>query len=163
VERIGWSLAKQLDEKPISAFEDGPDKRVGAILNQSTAATREDVLEALDQEDAVFATSVRKEIFTFAHIPRRLSPRDVPAVIRQVDQGDLVTALAAATEGSDAESKEFLLANMSARMADNLRDEVTEAGTIKQADGEDAMNRCINAIRQLETDGVLDLIIEDED
>lgn len=163
VERIGWSLAKQLDDKPISAFEDGPDKRVGAILNQSTAATREDVLESLDQEDAAFATSVRKEIFTFAHIPRRLSARDVPAVIRQIEQGDLIVAMAAAVEGADAESKEFMLTNMSGRMADNLRDEVTEMGTVKQSEGEEAMNRCITAIRQLEMDGVLDLVVEEED
>ncbi len=162
VDRIGLSLASQLDDRPILAFDDGPDARVGAILNQSAAATRDDVLSGLDETDAGFASSVRKTIFTFAHIPTRLAARDVPKVIRIADPGDLVTALAAATEGELAAAGEHLLANMSTRMADNLREEVEEKGTVKMAEGEAAMNNVVAAIRQLEQDEELELIVQDE-
>lgn len=162
VDRIGLSLASQLDQRPVLAFDDGPDERVGAILNQSAAVTRDDVLSGLDESDADFASSVRKAIFTFAHIPARLAARDVPKVIRVADPGDLVTALAAATEGDLAAAAEHLLSNMSTRMADNLREEVEEKGAVKTADGEAAMNTVIAAIRELEQAGELVLIIPEE-
>lgn len=163
VDRIGLSLASQLDQRPILAFDDGPDERVGAILNQSAAATRDDVLTGLDETDTGFANSVRKAIFTFAHIPARLAARDVPKVIRVADPGDLLTALAAAKEGDLAIAAEHLLTNMSTRMADNLREEIEEKGAVKTADGETAMNLVVAAIRELEQAGELELIYPDEE
>jgi flagellar motor switch protein FliG len=163
VDRIGLSLASQLDQRPILAFDDGPGERVGAILNQSAAATRDDVLSGLEETDAIFASSVRKAIFTFAHIPARLAARDVPKVIRVVDPTDLVTALAAATEGAMAEAANHLLANMSTRMADNLREEVEEKGEVKTTEGEAAMNAVIVSIRELEQAGELELVVPEED
>lgn len=162
VDRIGLSLASQLDTRPILAFDDGPDERVGAILNQSPSATRDDMLSALDETDAAFASAVRKSIFTFAHIPHRIASRDVAKIIRAADPGDLVTALAAATGDDTAPAAEFLLANMSTRMADNLREEMAEKGAVRESEGEAAMNAVIGAIRQLETAGEITLIIPDE-
>ncbi|UWQ92904.1 FliG C-terminal domain-containing protein [Aliisedimentitalea scapharcae] len=160
VDRIGISLAAQLDDKPLVAFDTGPGERVGAILNLSPATTREDMLTALDEEDADFASVVRKSIFTFAHIAERLSPRDVPQVIREVDQGDLIVALAfAALDPKDTASADFILSNISSRMADNLREEVAEKGKIKPADGESAMNTVVGAIRGLEQAGDIELIL----
>lgn len=163
VDRIGLSLAAQLHDVPEIAFTDGPVERVGAILNYSLASTRDDVLTGLDETDLDFATLVRKAIFTFANIPERLEPVDVPKITKEVDQGDLVTALAAAT-GDLAPVSEFLLNNMSKRMAESLREEVVEAGRVKLKDGEAAMTQVINAIRTLEANGELTLISkEDED
>lgn len=163
VDRIGLSLAGQLDHRPILAFEGGPDERVGAILNQSAAATREDVLTGLEETDQEFATSVRKAIFTFADIPSRLAARDVPKVIRAADPGDLVIALAGATDPETALAAEHLLTNMSTRMADNLREEIQDKGAIKPADGETAMTAVVIAIRNLEQAGELELILPQEE
>ncbi|MGH1460055.1 MAG: flagellar motor switch protein FliG [Paracoccaceae bacterium] len=165
VDRIGLSLAAQLDAQPERAFSDGPVERVGAILNFSPAATRDDVLEGLDEEDQVFADQVRKAIFTFANIYQRLAPRDIPKVIREIDQAALVTALAAASGlgGDMAKSAEFVLENMSKRMADSLREEIEGAGKIKTKDGEEAMTEVINAIREMEAKGEVLLIAGDED
>ncbi len=163
VDRIGLSLASQLDDRPIPAFDEGPGERVGAILNQSAAATRDDVLTGLDETDSDFATTVRKSIFTFAHIPDRVAPRDVPKVIRAADPGDLVTALAGATEPDLAKSAEYLLSNMSTRMADNLREEVEEKGAVKPNDGEAAMTAVVIAIRGLVDDGEIELVVPEEE
>ena len=161
VDRIGLSLAMQLDEQPVPAFQDEPGARVGAILNQSLASTRDDMLTSLDETDAEFAGRVRREIFTFAHIPARLNPRDVPAILRGVDANDLVTALAGATDDGNAAAAEFLLSNMSQRMADNLREEIQDRGNVKSRDGETAMTAIVGAIRQLVDDGGIQLIEED--
>ncbi len=163
VERIGWSLAAQLDRRPATAFADGPGVRVGAILNQSAAATRDGLLTALDEEDTDFAALVRQSIFTFAHIPSRILPRDVPAILRGVEQADLVTALAGAQAEDDKTAVEFLLSNMSTRMADNLREEINERGKMKLSEAEDAMTLVVSAIRNLVADGAIVLIEEDSE
>lgn len=152
VQRIGISIAAQIESQPTPAFTDAPTERVGAILNFSPSATRNGVLEGLDETDKEFAAEVRKNIFTFANIATRLDPRDVAKVVRGVPQADLVKALASAT-GDAAASTEFILSNMSKRMADGLREEMAEIGAIKEADAEAAMTAVVGAIRDLEASG----------
>ncbi len=163
VERIGWSLAGQLDQRPVPAFDDAPGARVGAILNQSASTTRDGLLSALDEEDADFATVVRQSIFTFAHIPSRILPRDVPAVLRGVEQPVLISALAGATANEEQAAAEFILSNLSSRMADNLREEMTERGKVKQAEAEDAMSAIVGAIRTLLDEGAITLVEQEEE
>ncbi|WP_108838917.1 flagellar motor switch protein FliG [Tateyamaria sp. Alg231-49] len=163
VERIGLSLAAQLDARPVSAFEDGPVERVGAILNSSTSMTRDDVLEGLDETDEGFANAVRKAIFTFGNIPERIAPRDIPRIVRDVDQADLVTALAGAGLMGMKASVEYVLENMSARLADQLREEVSEAGTPAPADTDAAMAMIVTVIRDMENAGDLVLLSADEE
>ncbi len=162
VDRIGRAIAEQLDAQPARAFAEAPVERVGAILNFSPAATRDDVLEGLDEEDKAFAEEVRKAIFTFANIPERLDARDVPKVTRDVDPAVLVTALAGAT-GPLEKTAEFILGAMSKRMADQLREEMGNLGKVKPKDAEEAMSAIVSAIRELEAAGeVLLLAGEDE-
>lgn len=162
VEKIGASLAEQLDAQPASAFAEGPVERVGAILNFSPAATRDDVLLGLEEDDAAFASEVRKAIFTFANIPTRIDPRDIPKITRDIDQIQLITALAFALTTFE-EAAEFVLGAMSKRMAEQLREEITNLGKVKDADGEAAMSGVVNTIRELEAAGEILLIAEDEE
>jgi flagellar motor switch protein FliG len=162
VDRIGLSLSNQMDAQPVLAFEDGPVQRVGAILNSSPGATRDDVLEGLDESDATFAEQVRKAIFTFLNIPTRIDARDIPKIIREVDQSELVTALAAAMAGDGKEAAEFILANMSQRMAASLKEEVEGLGKVKEKDGEAAMSAVVAVIRDLEGRAEI-LLLSDED
>jgi flagellar motor switch protein FliG len=159
VRRIGAALLAELDNQPPKAFDQGPVERVGAILNISPSLTRDDVLEGLEAEDAAFAAEVRKAIFTFVHIPTRLNPRDTPKITRLVEQAQLVTALAAAMgKPGLEEAAEFILANISQRLAQGLREEMGARGRVKDKDAEEAMNAIIGAIRTLETSGEITLI-----
>ncbi|MEP2027932.1 MAG: FliG C-terminal domain-containing protein [Paracoccaceae bacterium] len=164
VDRIGLSLASQLDDKPVMAFALDPVERVGEILNSSMAATRDDVLSGLDETDADFASLVRRAIFTFLNIPDRIEPRDIPKVLREIDQAQVVIALAAAKADGMEEAAEFILSNLSGRMSDSIREEMEEAGTIKPRIGEAAMAEFIGAIRKLEASGDITLVVpEGED
>lgn len=163
VDRIGLSLAAQLDAVPARAFADDPVERVGAILNSSTSLTRDDVLTGLDETDQGFANAVRKAIFTFGNIATRIAARDIPRVLREVDQDKLVIALASAEAAGFATSRDFMLENMSGRMADQLREDMESAGKIKPADGEAAMSDVVDVIRRMEQDGDLLLIVEDDE
>jgi flagellar motor switch protein FliG len=163
VRRIGGAILAQIDSQPARAFDTGPVERVGAILNVSPALTREDVLLGLEAEDAVFAEKVRKAIFTYVHIPTRIQPRDIPKILRIVDQAMMITAMAASVGKPEfEETTEFILANISQRMAQGLREEMAARGKVKDKDAEEAMNLIIGAIRTLESSGELVLVQEEE-
>ncbi len=165
VYRIGLSVAMQLDQTPDRAFEDGPEKRIGAILNLASAQTRDDVLTGLEEEDEVFAESVRRAIFTFVQIPARIDPRDVPKVLRSTSQPDLICALAYAQAqgGEMAEAAGFILNNISSRLADGMREEIAAQGEVKAKAGDAAMTTVIGAIRALEESGELSLLRPDNE
>ncbi len=162
VRRIGQSLIGQLSAAPPRAFDTDPEDRVGAILNVSRAETRNAVLEGLSEEDADFAGRVRAKIFTFADIPARIEPRDVPKVTRGVEQSVLVTALAAATGEREGAAAEFILANLSQRMAATLREEMAERGAIRPKDADAAQTAVVGAIRALLDAGEITLRTEEE-
>ncbi|WP_439142515.1 flagellar motor switch protein FliG [Planktotalea sp.] len=153
VDRIGRSLISQLDDEPILAFTNKPEERLGAILNSSRSMTRDELLDGLDEADQSFAAEVRKAIFTFKHIAERVDERDVPAVLKSVDNDMLVTALASATAPTTKASADFIFANISSRMAEQLREAVQERGQVGDEDGEIAMAEVVTAVRDLAQTG----------
>ncbi|HCP81562.1 MAG TPA: flagellar motor switch protein FliG [Octadecabacter sp.] len=165
ITRIGAGLASHYCGATLPAFTDSAESRIGAILNSTPAVTRDQVLDGLLSQDPTFGEGVRKAIFTFADISTRLALPDVPKVLRNIDQADLVRALASATEtgGVLAVSAAHLLDNMSTRMADNLREEMSEVGKIKPSDGENAQTAVVTAIRAAADAGTIVLIAEDDD
>ncbi|MGX9354327.1 flagellar motor switch protein FliG [Roseobacteraceae bacterium S113] len=158
VDRIGVSLAARLDRDPIRAFDTEPTKRVGAILNFSTSATRNAVLTELEDEDEAFASEVRKNIFTFADIPARIASRDAGAILREVDQDDAVRAMRYAMENGMEAVVDHLLDNISKRLADGMREEINEAPLPNTRDGEAAMGMVVRSIRELEERGELVMV-----
>ncbi|TCP61895.1 flagellar motor switch protein FliG [Rhodovulum bhavnagarense] len=158
VDRIGAALLARQAAAPLRAFDTPAETRMGSILDIAPASTRDSVLESLAETDAELARKVRRAVFTFSDIPMRLSPRDVAALIRSVDQDALVAAIAGAGE-TDAQTVEFILANMSQRLADQLRDAVCERVSSPPAEEvEAAQARITAALRQLEADGEITLI-----
>ncbi|SFP49931.1 flagellar motor switch protein FliG [Tranquillimonas alkanivorans] len=161
VRRIGLSLAAALKAEPPRAFVSGAVDRVGAILNVSEADTREGVLKGLEEEDEAFAAEVRRAIFTFEDIPRRVEPLDVPVILRSVDQSALVT-IVAATDPKTQDTVEFLMDNMSKRMAGAIRDEAGELAGVKAKQAENARRQVLDTIRQLLDSREITLVGDDD-
>lgn len=165
VKRIGAALVQDHCTKKTVAFEKAPIARVGAILNSSPAVTRDSVLEGLGADDPVFADGVRKAIFTFKDIPLRLVPTDVPACIRGVDASELSTAIAAGLAGDEemVTAAEFILANISQRMAGQIREDAAEKGAVRGKVAEEAMRALSSAIRELVDAGTITLKSDEEE
>jgi flagellar motor switch protein FliG len=164
VDRIGLALAAELHDVPETAFAQGAVERVGAILNFSLAATRDDVLTGLEETDQEFAALVRRAIFTFVHISDRVKPTDIPRITRELDQAVLVTALAGAASGDVATVAEFILNNLGKRMSEAIREEMQERGRVRLRDAEEAMTAVVNAVRTLEAAGEISFVTpEDEE
>ncbi|MCV6592940.1 MAG: flagellar motor switch protein FliG [Silicimonas sp.] len=160
VQRIGISLSEELERRPVTAFDDGPVKRVGNILNYTQSSIRDEVLSGLDEDDKEFADDVRAAIFTFANIAERISPRDIPRVQRDLDLDDLATITAGA-KGNDEASINFILENISKRMAEGIRDDSKEKKDLAPEDVEDAMLRVVSKIRELEAQGEIFFVTND--
>lgn len=161
VRKIGEGLQGYFEVAQERAFADSPVERVGAILNFSRSSTRDDMLEGLTETDPAFAEDVRRSIFTFANIPARIDPRDIPKIIRQVEQDQLVMALSYAPPELHV-ARDFILGAMSQRMADGLRTEIAEGPEVKEAEGEAAMTAIIAVIRSMEEAGEIYLVANDE-
>ncbi|MDG4648069.1 FliG C-terminal domain-containing protein [Roseibacterium sp. SDUM158017] len=162
IRRIGEQLHAQIVAEPKPAFKTAPVQRVGAILNAVNTTARDAVLAGLDARDADFAGRVRRAIFTFQHIPRRVQPTDVPRIAAAVDPADLGKALAAGMAKAPL-AVEFLLENMSKRMAEQLRGEAEAMGAPREEAGEAAMQAVVASIRALEDSGEIRLQMEDGD
>ncbi|MBY6004759.1 flagellar motor switch protein FliG [Salipiger bermudensis] len=162
VDRIGLSIAAQLDAEPPRAFEKKPNERVGAILNYAASAKRDEVLEGLEETDKEFAEAVRKAIFTFANIPERMKASDVPKITRDVPGDVLTMAIAAASGEDDLKAVEFILENVSKRMSGSLREDAAGM-SVNAKKGEAAMNEVVSAIRELVATGEIELRDPDSD
>lgn len=150
VARIAHALAEAHCNAPEPSFAKPAVARVGDILNTTSRDRRDEVLEGLDSDDPDFAREVRATIFTFTLIPHRIEPLDVPKIIKGVDTVIMAEGLAGAIAagGEDAEAAEYILSNMSSRMAQGLRDEIEEIGTISAEATEDAQSTIVAAIRE---------------
>ena len=159
--RIGEHLHAQIVAQPKPTFEKGAVERVGAILNAVGTTSRDAVLAGLDARDADFAPGVRRAIFTFQHIPKRVKAADIPRITGAVDGETLVQALAAGLQAAPV-TVEFILENMSRRMAEQMRTEAEAMATPKEAAGDAAMQAVVAAIRQLEENGEIRIRHDDD-
>lgn len=159
VRRIGAGLAESYAAAADPAFDEKPERRLAAILNSSRSETRDQVLEALAAEAPDFATQVRRTIFTFADIPSRLKREDVSKIVRLVETSDLVTACSAALQMDDGarDAADYLLENISRRMAAQLRDDIEERPTPSRKAAEAAIVAVISAIRSAADKGEIAL------
>ncbi|MBL4874814.1 MAG: hypothetical protein JKY41_15900 [Rhodobacteraceae bacterium] len=158
IELIGQSISDSLfSQDAPSVFTTTPVERAGNIMNFAQSDIRDRLMEDFEVNDPATAEKIRKVMFTFADIPARVQPRDVSAITRTVDPEILLRALKnAPTEA------EFILSGLSTRIADQLREELSELEPVKKKDAEAAMNELIIGIRELESSGAITLITEDD-
>ncbi|GFE65845.1 FliG C-terminal domain-containing protein [Litoreibacter roseus] len=154
---VGLTLGQYIGKTEETAFAEDPVVRTAAMLNAAAASTRDKLIDALGDLDAGFAGLVRAAIFTFEDIPARVVVTDVPKITKEVSSDDLVVALVHAQENAP-EAAEFILGNMSTRMADQLREEMSESNAVDTKAGEAAQGLVTRAIRELEERG--DIVLQ---
>ena len=100
-------------------------------------------------------------MFTMEDIPSRVDSRGAAAIVRSAEREVLLKALYATKERAP-EIGEFILGNISSRMAEQLREELEQITTVRRKDGEDAEAEVIRVIRDLVARGEIQLVEEDE-
>jgi flagellar motor switch protein FliG len=141
-------------EKKLSSFIGQDVSAVGGIgavvemLNNSDRATEKAILEGLGEEDPELVEEIKKRMFVFEDITL-LDDRSTQRVLREVEIPDLALAL----KGTDETIKDKIFSNMPKRAAAMLKDELEFMGPVRAKDVEDAQQKVVNVIRQLEESG----------
>ena len=125
---------------------------VGAIvdiLNNVDRQTEKNILNALDVEAPELSEEIKRRMFLFEDIVY-LDDRSVQRFLREVDLSrDLPMALKSASE----DVKQKIFKNLSSRSVETLKESIDYLGPVRMRDVEDAQQRIVSIIRQLEEQG----------
>lgn len=125
---------------------------VADVLNALNKDLSRALLTAVEDRNAELGGAIRQKMFTFED----LASLDVPTlqrIMRETDTHDLAVSLKKSSE----DLKKLLLSCISRRAAETVQEEIAYLGPIKTREIEAAQQRVIGIVRQLETDGELDL------
>ena len=123
---------------------------VAAIMNNIDRASEKNIFDGLSEHDQVLADEIRKRMFVFEDIIT-MDDRSVQRFLRDCDPRDVVLSLKSAN--SDVANK--LFSNMSTRMAQNIKDDLEITTNVRMRDVEEAQQRIVDVIRDLEEKGVI--------
>ena len=121
---------------------------VASVMNNLDRASEKTIFDGLSATNEELAEEIRKRMFVFEDIIT-MDDRSVQRFVRDCDARDLVLALKAA----NAEVSNKLFANMSSRMAESIRDDLEITSNVRMKDVEEAQQKIVGVIRQLEEQG----------
>ncbi len=120
------------------------------VMNNIDRSNERYIFDELGQRDQELADNIRKKMFVFEDIVN-LDARSIQIFVRECEVKDLVYAL----KGSNPEVNGLIFANMSTRMAENIKDELEITTNLRLKDVEEAQQRIVGVIRRLEEEGQL--------
>ncbi len=118
---------------------------VAGIMNNLDRSSEKNIFDGLAERDADLADEIRKRMFVFEDIIT-MDDRSIQRFVRDCDPRDLVLALK--TANADVANK--LFTNMSTRMSEIIRDDLEITTNVRMKDVEDAQQRIVGVIRDLE-------------
>jgi len=155
------ALTEQITPEAVGIVEDGLRRKLSSVVTEVTSVggakplagvlnavgrTNEKIiLKALGEQDPQLVEEVRKLMFVFDDIVL-LDGKAMQRVIREIDTKDIALALRPATDAV----RGMFFENMSQRAAEMLRDEMEVGGQVRMKAVEEAQQRIIEKIKELE-------------
>jgi len=130
----------------------GGVRAVAEMLNRLDSTSTREILTHIDQQDTNMAETIRHLMFVFEDL-LLIDPMGLKEVLAKVDRKILTVAL----KGTSEQLKNQILASMSQRGADMLREDMEALGPIKIKEVDAAQQQIIAVVRQLESEGVVSL------
>ncbi|MEG0780866.1 MAG: FliG C-terminal domain-containing protein, partial [Oscillospiraceae bacterium] len=118
---------------------------VASIMNKMDRSSEKSIFDGLAVYNSDLVDEIRKRMFVFEDIVT-MDDRSVQRFVRDCDPRDLVLALKLA----NSEVANKLFTNMSTRMAQSIQDDLEITSNVRIRDVEDAQQRIVNIIRELE-------------
>jgi flagellar motor switch protein FliG len=130
----------------------GGVRAVAEMLNRLDSATSREILDSIEQQDPNLGETIRHLMFVFEDL-LLIDQIGLKEVLTKVDRKVLTVAL----KGTSDQLRTHILACMSQRGGEMLKEDMDALGPIKIKDVEAAQQQIISVIRQLESEGVLSL------
>ena len=131
---------------------------VAEIMNRVDRSTEKYIFDELGTRNSSLADEIHKLMFTFEDIIN-LDSMAIQRFIREVDTKDLAVAL----KGANEEVKRIIFQNMSSRMRENIEQDIKFLHNIRMRDVEEAQQKIVGVIRQLEEAGEIVIAKGEED
>ena len=121
---------------------------VADVMNHVDRSNERRIFDELDKTNPDLSQSIRDKMFVFENI-LDMDDRSVQRFVRDCDSKDIVYALKNASD----EMKQIFFSNMSKRMAETVQGDLDITTNVRLKDVEEAQQRIVNIIRQLEDAG----------
>ena len=158
IKQIEGSLETQLRDILGGNQDVGGPQVVADMLNLTGSTVEKNVLDQMDAQDPEVAESVRNLMFVFADVAK-LTERELQALMREVDQKDIIIAL----KNADDELKEKVLGSVSERVRTFIQEEMDFLGPMRLSEVEEVQLRIVQMVRQLEEQGQITIMRGDSD
>jgi flagellar motor switch protein FliG len=150
---IIMEVEKVLERRIASVFTQefasaGGVRNVAEILNRVDRSTEKAIMEKLEETNPDLADEIKRLMFVFDDI-LLLDDRTIQQILREIDSKDLVLAL----KGASEECKSKILKNMSSRARQMILEDMEVMGPVRLKTTEEAQQKIVNVIRQLEEMG----------
>ena len=159
IEKVSPEVISRIEEalnREIGRVSGTSHKKVGGIdavvgiLNHMKNNLDADILETMEEVDPEMAEEIRKKMFTFENLVA-LDGRSLQMILREVNNDSLTMALKTASE----QMRTKIYANMSARAADMIKDDLDAMGPVRLSEVELMQQSVVKIAMKLEEEGKL--------
>jgi len=130
---------------------------IGEVLSLIPDSKRDSLVEFLRTQHETKLPIIQKGLFTIEALPEILPRNSVPVVFREIDSAVLIKLLASLGNTYAAVS-DYLLGNISSRMADSLRDEIKDVPAISQDAAEILQREFLTSLMDLKRRGLITMV-----
>lgn len=127
---------------------------LGEILSLIPAAKRDPLVSFLEKEHEEQLKAIQKALFSIEDLPEILPAEAVPVIFRQSEKDEMVKTLAS-IKTDYMETYEFLLGNISSRMAQQYKDDLDSMMAPSDAEQEELQRKFISDLFSMKRDGMI--------
>ena len=125
---------------------------IGEMLSLIPSEKREPLVQFLESDYASALSEIQGALFTIDSLPEILPRSAVPVVFRGMDMGEMVD-LFATLQGVQSEVFDFLIGNISSRLADQLKDKLSDHPALSPEDVDISQRNFLMRIMDLKRNG----------
>ncbi|MEQ9505281.1 MAG: FliG C-terminal domain-containing protein [Hyphomonas sp.] len=145
--------------------EDGPSadeylETIGEVLSLIPDAKRDSLVSFLRAQHEAKLPIIQKGLFTIESLPEILPRNSVPVVFREIEN-DVMVKVLASLQPAYAAVSDYLLSNISSRMADQLRDSLKDAPAVSQEASETVQREFLTSVMDLKRRGLITIVRPD--
>jgi flagellar motor switch protein FliG len=130
---------------------------IGEVLSLIPDQKRDSLVSFLKAQHETKLPIIQKGLFTIESLPEILPRNAVPVVMREVDNAVLVKLLKSLGEGSSPVT-EYLLSNISSRLAEQMREEVKAAPALSQEQTEAVQREFLTLLMDMKRRGLITIV-----
>lgn len=130
---------------------------IGEVLSLIPDSKRDSLVSFLRTQHETKLPIIQKGLFTIESLPEILPRNSVPIVFREIDNAVMIKVLAS-LRGSYSAVSDYLLSNISSRMADSLREEIKDAPAPAHDVAETLQREFLTTIMDLKRRGLITIV-----